>query len=318
MDIKPSNYNVVELLSLINFDNKLLPSTEYVYSLRCTHFVNWLSSNEILLKRADEKVITKYLKYLENNAGLKAETINTALKALKRFYKALVHEGIVSRNPALGIDFIHKQRKEDISERINAEVLSVEEVKNINRQLMKDTSERGLQRYSIFYTLIKSGLRASELANLRFENIIFEDCGTNYSYSGVKEKKENPVFIEVDGKGRINRKVEFDRGILNHILEYHSRIDQHDFFFYTIPANGKQRRTPVDRYNLYHAVKRIGQIIGRKTWTHLLRHSYATISIQRGAKLQDVSSRLGHSSVGTAATFYGYQEGEVLKHLDII
>ena len=180
MDLIKTNSQIArnDFYALVNFDNRVSSSTAYVYALQCAKFNKWLTAQGVPPESVTGRVVSLYAAFLKDSEGLTAETINTSLKALKRFYMALVHEGFAPGNPCDGIGYLQEQSSADRAESISSKTLTIEQVEILNRKLLKDTTERGRQRYAIFYTLIKCGLRASELASLRFANIIFEDGGT--------------------------------------------------------------------------------------------------------------------------------------------
>jgi len=143
-------------------------------------------------------------------------------------------------------------------------------------------------------TLYSCGLRVSELVNLRFSDLYFEEG-----------------FIRVIGKGNKERLVPVSPSVEKEIGIYNDHIRRHQ----TIqPGNENvvflnRRGAMLTRVMIFTIIKNLSQAIGlKKTISpHTFRHSFATHLIEGGANLRAVQDMLGHESITTT---------EIYTHLD--
>jgi integrase/recombinase XerD len=152
----------------------------------------------------------------------------------------------------------------------------------------------GERNRAILETLYGSGLRVSELVNLKISNVYFNDG-----------------FMRILGKGSKERLVPLGGISAKRISEYIKQIRIHtdvkkgaeDFVFLN------RRGNPLSRVMIFNIVKQSAAKAGLKKSIspHTLRHSFATELIQRGADLRAVQDMLGHESITTT---------EIYTHLD--
>ncbi|MEM9341222.1 MAG: tyrosine-type recombinase/integrase, partial [Bacteroidota bacterium] len=147
---------------------------------------------------------------------------------------------------------------------------------------------------AILEVLYSSGLRVSELVNLRLSNI-YEDVG----------------FIRVIGKGDKERLVPIGKDALKYIKIYREEVRVHldiqeghsDFVF--LNRRGKQLTRVMIFTIIKQLVKKVG--LNKTVSPHTFRHSFATHLIEGGADLRAVQEMLGHESITTT---------EIYTHLD--
>ena len=151
-----------------------------------------------------------------------------------------------------------------------------------------------VHNYAIIETLYSCGLRVSEVANLKFTNLFFDEG-----------------FIRVDGKGNKQRLVPISNTAIKKIknyLKYRNTIitkkGSEDFLFIS------KRGTPISRITVFWYIKQYAESAGiTKTISpHTFRHSFATHLIERGANIRYVQAMLGHEKITTT---------EIYTHLDM-
>jgi integrase/recombinase XerD len=259
----------------------------------------------------NDAVITAYRRALVD-AGYRERSINYKLKAVRAFYRQAVRAGEIAANPTDGMTY---EKEEAFTADYKA--LTKKQVEILFRELSRDTTERGLQRYAVVMLLILTGTRATEACRLKFEDLVFEGNLTGLSYQDIKRRKSlNAVAVRViRGKGGKTRTVEFSPAILDAILRYRTAAGiEGENLLYTVPQNSKQTRTPIDRYDMFHLVKSVcRKVLSIDAHPHTLRHTHATISLERGAELFDISQNLGHSSLDMTKR-YLQRRGSVLKY----
>ncbi len=121
------------------------------------------------------------------------------------------------------------------------------------------------------------GLRISELANLRLENISKE-------------------WVRVEGKGQKTREIPLLSAVRIELEKY---LRDRNLKEYLFEDDGKRVGESALRYKIVKAFKRIGV----KVTPHQLRHSFATDLLNSGGRITDVSKLLGHSSLSTTEIY---------------
>lgn len=207
------------------------------------------------------------------------------IAGVRGFYRYLALEGVIENNPAELLD----------SPKLTLhlpEVLSIEEIDEMIKAIPRD-KEEALRNEAIIEMLYGSGLRVSELINLRISRISFEDG-----------------FMLVEGKGSKERVVPISPRALQLTklwMEERTRLnispDASDILF--LNRRGRQ----LTRVMIFYIVKDLATRAGinRPVSPHTLRHSFATHLLEGGANLRSIQELLGHESVTTT---------ELYVHLD--
>jgi len=173
------------------------------------------------------------------------------------------------------------------------EVLSVEEI-NAIVDVVDLSLPEGQRNRAIIEMLYGSGLRVSELVNVKLSNIDFEHA-----------------FLKVEGKGSKQRLVplseEADAQIrLWHIVRNELNIQkgQEDYLFLN------RRGSQLSRVMIFNIVKQLAELAGIKKniSPHTFRHSFATHLLEGGANLRVIQQLLGHESILTT---------EIYTHIDV-
>ena len=300
-----------DISKLLSTDSKLSLNTIYNYTKAIAHFFYWILKQGLEPYQVNKKVIGIYKRHLIE-IGRANPTVNFKLKAIKKFYNMGIESGKIDSNPVDGIAY--EPEDEFI---VDYKCFKDRQVEIMLDKLRQDKTEKGLQRYSIILCLLFTGLRASELCNLKFENIIFDGNITGLTYNEIKRKRKlTPVAIKiVRGKGGKNRIVEFNKEMLSSVLEYRKavRLPGENFFF-TTPNNSKQKRTPVNRFNLNYLTKQVSKkYLGVNGHTHMTRHTFVTLALEKGCPIESVSEVAGHSSIDITNR-YNHRKREVLKY----
>lgn len=208
------------------------------------------------------------------------------VSGLKTFYKYLLLEGMVDKNPA---DLLEGPK---IARKL-PDTLTKDEVRSILEGIDLSKPE-GTRNRAILETLYSCGLRVSELVNLQISNIY--------------PKEE---IIRVIGKGDKERLVPIGYQALKYINQYQNHIRVHlkienefsDILFLN------RRSKPLSRVMVFNIVKAATAQAGiqKNISPHTFRHSFASHLVENGADLRAVQEMLGHESITTT---------EIYTHLD--
>ena len=229
--------------------------------------------------------IQEFLMYL-NNFGLNEQSQARILSGIKSFYKFLILENIVSKNPSALIEAPKLSRK-------LPDTLSYAEIQQILNAIDLSTPE-GMRNRAMIETLYSSGLRVTELINLTRANLFLD-----------------VDFIKVTGKGDKERLVPIGSEAKKYIEMYTNEVRVHidikKGFENTLFLNrrGKNLSRVMVFYVIKDAVQKAG--IQKTVSPHTFRHSFATHLVEGGADLRAVQEMLGHASITTT---------EIYTHLD--
>ncbi len=238
------------------------------------------------------KNIQGFLQYI-NELGISAHSQARMLSGIKAFYKYLVYEELVEKDPTELIEGPKLGRK-------LPDTLSFPEIENLFDAIDLSKPEGGRNR-AMLEVLYSSGLRVSELVDLKINNVHF-DVG----------------FLRVVGKGNKERLVPVGTDALKYLKIYLEEIRVHipikkgfeGFAF--LNRNGRK----LSRVMVFMIIKDLAARIGlNKTISpHTFRHSFATHLIEGGADLRAVQEMLGHESI-TTTEIYTHLDRDYLKQV---
>ena len=208
------------------------------------------------------------------------------ISGLKSFFNFLIFEGYRKNSP---IDLIESPK---LGRKLPT-VLSLSEIERLLDYI--DLSHaQGHRNRAIIETLYGSGLRVSELVDLKISDLYFDE---NMMLINGKGDKQRLVPLGAFAKKFIQLYID-DVRILNKI----SNEDRDTLF---LNRNGKK----LTRAMIFTIVRQLGQVIGieKKISPHTFRHSFATHLLENGADLRTIQTLMGHESITTT---------EVYMHLD--
>lgn len=231
------------------------------------------------------KHLQSFLEYI-NELGMSSYSQARILSGLKAFYKFLIFEELISADPTALIEGPKIGRK-------LPDTLDYSEIEKLLAAIDLSTPEGGRNR-AMLEMLYSSGLRVSELIDLRLANV-HSDIG----------------FLRVIGKGNKERLVPIGREALKYLKIYIDEIRVHtpkiETFSSYVFLNRSGRK--LTRVMVFLIIKALAAKIGLKKniSPHTFRHSFATHLIEGGADLRAVQEMLGHESITTT---------EIYTHLD--
>ena len=274
----------------VSFKKGLSNNTILAYKSDLKIFLTWLDDNKEKYSNVDRIIINNYLaSRLDNGASL--STIQRIITCIKSFYSFLFEKNIINYNPAQLIENPKKRRK------LPTIITESEVIKLLDSPDVK--TNKGLRDKCILELLYSSGLRISELLNIKINQI-------------SKEKK----FLKIKGKGDKERLVPIGSSAMNLLIvyldTYRSNIkntNNIDILF--INENG----SIVSRQACWEMIQKYASIslINKKISPHNLRHAFATHLLNNGADLRTVQMLLGHASLSTTQIYTHIAKERLVK-----
>jgi site-specific recombinase XerD len=207
--------------------------------------------------------------------GLAGHTINCYLRSLRIFFSWLVSEEIIEGNPFERVKIPRPPRKviPVFSDSQISSLLSVIDTK----------SAEGYRDYTIFLTLLDTGIRVSELCSLRLDNLWLEEG-----------------MLKVMGKGNKERLIPIGKQVQRLLWHYLSRyrpepaVSNCNLLFLT--RDGKPlNKDRVEKIMAHYGKK--ASIKGVRCSPHTLRHTAAVKFLRNGGDVFSLQRMLGHASL---------------------
>jgi integrase/recombinase XerD len=296
--------NLVEdFLQYLRHERGQSDNTAKTYAALLGKFVAWAAPQNLAdWKSIELKHLMAFLQFEQKRQlknvpensprRLSGESVYLEIAALRAFYKFAENEKFLPQNVAENLSLPRRWK------RLPKALSNLE----IGKLLVPEAIEtkESLREQAILELAYASGLRLSELKNLRLEQLHL-DAG----------------FINVIGKGNKERVVPVGKKAvvaLNRFIE----IARPKLVTPKSPANVflTQRGTPFASVTLWlrikNRIRRAG--IEHNITPHMLRHSFATHLLEHGADLRVIQELLGHASIGTTE-IYTHVTGNRLREI---
>jgi len=269
---------VKDYLAYLQVEKGLSANTIESYERDLQKLQQWAVSAGRALDELDRADLAKWIKAL-SQAGLSAASSTRAISSARGFYKYLLRDGLIRDDPL--VHLVGPQLGKSLPK-----FVSESEIELLLKCPDASTSV-GLRDRAILELLYATGLRVSELANL---NVVDVDTSRG--------------LVSCQGKGSKQRFIPIGRSALYWLREY-------DQIRRSIFHSGGTRRLflqrggrPITRQIIWGMVKKYAVQASLPILSpHVLRHSFATHLIQRGADSRSVQSLLGHSDLSTTQLY---------------
>ncbi len=258
-------------------------NTQLINRIALESFVAWMEKKHptVAPGAISKENIRDFLRARRTERRLAPSSIKMIVVALRHFIAHLKREGLLEHDllPALDLPRLNQSLPDTLSEAEVAQLLAFE---------LPETP-LGLRDRALLEVLYASGLRASELAGLRLENILHEERLLRVIGKGNRER-----LVPVGDKAL----VALDRWLARGRPELVKPKTGGEVFL-----GGHGRRLTTAR--IWQIVQETARLSGvqKKIWPHLLRHSFATHLLSHGADLRAIQEMLGHASLATTQIY---------------
>jgi len=267
-------------------------STAHTYERNISRFFDYLEKVHPLVITVQEIQSNHLLNYLSliHKNGVSPTTIRLSICAHKSFFKYLVKEEILVESPIKHWDL------PKISFKIPNVLTQQEALKLVEKPSLKTVKSK--RNRAILELLYGSGLRNSEVCNLKISDFSFED-----------------KFVKVIGKGSRERYVPINDYCVEAIYDYweSSQAVGSSMAFSTTESDHRNLSHDVNWYT----VKKYAKLckFSKNVYPHILRHSFATHMLLGGADIAIIQSLLGHSNIETTGRYLHLDISHIQKSL---
>jgi integrase/recombinase XerD len=276
---------IKNFVSFLKIEKGLAENSVLAYQRDVQKLMDFAVDNNLKTEELSTNDLKSFL-FVLHELGLSARSQARIISGIKQFFHFLILENELQNDPSELLEM------PKIGQKL-PEFLTIEEIDELMEAVDLSKNE-GLRNRAILETLYSCGLRVSELINLRFSDLFFEEG-----------------FIRVIGKGNKERLVPASPSVQEEIAIYKQETRNHQ----TIkPGNENivflnRRGAKLTRVMIFTIIKDLANAIGlKKTISpHTFRHSFATHLIEGGANLRAIQEMLGHESITTT---------EIYTHLD--
>jgi len=281
-----TNY-IKEFLLHLKLERNLSKNTLSAYENDIIQFYNYLVStfetDNYNIKDINSTIVKSYLRNLTMN-NMQKTSIGRKMAAIRTYFRFLYKQQYIKNNPALNLIIPKKEKR-------LPSFIDEKSIDNI-MQLPNRESVIGLRDVAILELFYSTGIRESELLELKLPDF-----------------HKSKDTIKVFGKGSKERIIPVGRQAieaLNKYLErrvelFSDKTTEEDKHMIFLTNNGKKfYRTGIYNIVNIYLKKAYG---GKKCSPHVLRHTFATHMLDRGADIESVKQMLGHTSLSTTQIY---------------
>ena len=276
----PDQVIIERFLDALWMESGLSSNTLSAYRSDLRAYAAWLHAAASNLQQASRTQLRAYLA-VRVDAGARPRTSARTLSSLRRFYRHLVREGIVSEDPTAQVDSPTPVRTLPKS-------LTEAQVETL-LQAPDTSTPLGLRDRAMLETLYATGLRVSELVGLT-----------------LLQLSTSQGVVRVIGKGGKERLVPLGEEALawlaTYLVEGRAQLIKKNVTDALFPTT---RGGAMTRQAFWHNIKRHAKSAGieKNLSPHTLRHAFATHLLNHGADLRVVQMLLGHADLSTTQIY---------------
>lgn len=278
-----------EFLDYISYEKKYSDNTELNYEIDLYRFDEYLKMNHKNYLKIKYEDVSNFIITLQKS-GYKSTSINRTISTLRSFYTYLEKEKIISSNPFNLISNLKTDKRLPNYFKYN------EYLEMINT--LSD-SPLDIRNRLILELLLATGMRVSELSNIKMDTI---DFNNNEIKVHGKGNKERIVFYGSCAKDALDNYLYNSRNIL---------LNGKESVFLLVNNNGTPLTSRGIRLIIENIVKKAS--IHSKITPHTFRHTFATMLLNEGCNIKSVQELLGHASLNTTGIYTHLTNEEVRK-----
>lgn len=264
-------------LDHLRVERGLSPNTIAAYRRDLDQFRSFLEEEGISVEEVTVHDLQSWL-FALHETGYARTSLQRKVSAVRRFFHYLVVEGVIPANPAALLEPMKAPKK-------LPEVLREEDIQKV-LDTWKPEDPVGIRNKALVEVLYGSGMRVSELVSLRVRDV---DLREGIARVLGKGRKERIVPLSPKALDALKRYLEVRRELR----------PQTDHVFVS------RRGNPLHRQRVWEILREVFRELAEVegVYPHLLRHSFATHLLSRGADLRVIQELLGHARLATTQVY---------------
>lgn len=296
MELVEINREMENYLHVCEAQRELNLKTVKAYRIDITQFLDYLTENQLLLEK---RGINNYLDYLHGK--YRQRTVKRKIASIKAFFNYLDYEERIENNPFNRIRVRFKE--EQLLPRSVSQETIEKLLKHMYQQKRRDELSEWKRRLllrdiCVIELLFMTGMRISELCELHKESIDLS--------KGI---------IRVYGKGAKERIIPIGNAkVLQLLREYKEEFEKEIEGNFFVNRYGEPLSTQTVRLMLRHYTKAAG--IEQHITPHMIRHSFATLLLEKGVDIRIIQQLLGHASIVTTQIYTNVASEQKKKILE--
>jgi integrase/recombinase XerC len=283
---------IEQFIRYLQFEKRFSPHTVTAYKNDLDQFSQYIVSFQSELLNVTHQHVRTWIVSLMDD-GIEARTINRKISSLRSFYKFLQRENLIGNSPMIYV------RAPKIPKRLPIVITEQKMDILLDAQDVFSNDFQGMRDRLIVELLYGTGMRLSELVNL-----------SDYDINVYEQQ------IKVLGKRNKERIIPISNSLTKLISDYQLQKLNQNFDNKSAALIVTNQGNKVYAKFIYRTVNLVLSFISThdKKSPHILRHSFATSLLNRGADLNAIKELLGHSSLA-ATQVYTHNSVEKLKSI---
>ena len=280
---------IYEFLDYIVIEKKYSDYTESNYSLDLYKYEEYLNNHKLNYLKVKYKDISDFIIYLKMSK-YKSTSINRILSTLRSFYSYLEKNHKIDANPFAIVKSVKTEKR-------LPNYFKYDEFNEMLKCLSDDPL--GIRNRLILELLLATGIRVSELSNIKLKDIDFNSREIKILGKGNKERI---VYYKDYASSSLDNYLSASRGIL---------LNHKQSEYLLINNNGGKLTDRGIRLIIENIVKKAA--IKSKVTPHTFRHTFATLMLNEGCDIKSVEELLGHASLSTTGIYTHLTNEEIRR-----
>ena len=285
--------NYQDFIDYLRYEKRVSPHTVTAYEHDLSQFFSFLQEKLEINQLPDVHTedIRAWIISLLEDESLQAKTVNRKISAVRAFYRYKLKIKELSKNPTLSIHAPKIPKK-------LPQYVDAKDMEHLFSDIPFEDSFEGLRDRTILELFYATGMRLSELLNLKVQDIHFQDN-----------------TVKVLGKRNKERLIPFGNKLSELLTMYLGNLEKkfvegtkNNYIFVTDKA---EQLYPKAVYRIVRNYLDMVTTIDKRS-PHVIRHTFATHMLNNGADLNAIKTILGHSSLA-ATQIYTHNSIEQLK-----